>query len=117
MFTFISGMKYQSNLNEIDKSEQKSQADTSSKVFEWPPKDDAQTDSKFQLLALFLFLLKLVKKIKKTIFFKWRAPIFSEPFWMNIPIHITELQCRNRFNWIATNWFFIQLLNEIKLIL
>lgn len=48
MFTFISGMKYQSNLNEIDKSEQKSQADTSSKVFEWPPKDDAQTDSKLQ---------------------------------------------------------------------
>lgn len=42
----FSGMKYQSNLNEIDKSEQKSQADSSSKVFEWPSKDEPHAHSK-----------------------------------------------------------------------
>lgn len=42
----ISGIKYQSNLNEIDKFEQKSQADILSKVYEWPAKDDSH-DSKF----------------------------------------------------------------------
>lgn len=40
-------MKYQSNLNEIDKSEQKSQVDSSSKVFEWPSKDESHAESKF----------------------------------------------------------------------
>lgn len=41
------GLKYQSNLNEIDKSEQKSQVDSSSKVFEWPSKDEEHADSKY----------------------------------------------------------------------
>ncbi|XP_055296835.1 lachesin-like [Sitodiplosis mosellana] len=39
------GLKYQSNLNEIDKSEQKSQGDSSSKVFEWPSKDESHAAS------------------------------------------------------------------------
>lgn len=30
------GIKYQSNLNEIDKFEHKSQSDTASKAYEWP---------------------------------------------------------------------------------
>lgn len=30
-------VKYQSNLNEIDKFEHKSQSDSSSKVYDWPP--------------------------------------------------------------------------------
>lgn len=54
----FSGMKYQSNLNEIDKSEQKSQADSSSKVFEWPSKDESHAESKF---ANYLFLFNLQK--------------------------------------------------------
>lgn len=41
------GMKFQSNLNEIDKFEQKSQADSSSKVYEWPSKDEAHVESKY----------------------------------------------------------------------
>lgn len=40
-------MKFQSNLNEIDKFEQKSQADSSSKVYEWPSKDEAHVESKY----------------------------------------------------------------------
>lgn len=48
MFLF-SGLKYQSNLNEIDKSEQKSHVDSSSKVFEWPSKDESHADSKWNL--------------------------------------------------------------------
>lgn len=42
------GMKFQSNLNEIDKFEQKSQADSSSKVYEWPSKDEAHIESKYK---------------------------------------------------------------------
>lgn len=42
------GMKFQSNLNEIDKFEQKSQADSSSKVYEWPSKDEAHVESKYK---------------------------------------------------------------------
>lgn len=46
-FFGILGIKYQSNLNEIDKSEQKSQsADSSNKVHEWPSKDESFTESK-----------------------------------------------------------------------
>lgn len=41
------GLKFQSNLNEIDKFEQKSQADSSSKVYEWPSKDEAHVESKY----------------------------------------------------------------------
>lgn len=41
-------MKFQSNLNEIDKFEQKSQADSSSKVYEWPSKDEAHVESKYK---------------------------------------------------------------------
>lgn len=43
------GMKFQSNLNEIDKFEQKSQADSSSKVYEWPSKDEAHVESKLKM--------------------------------------------------------------------
>lgn len=51
----ISGIKYQSNLNEIDKFEQKSQSDILSKVYEWPTKDQSH-DSKFYFLKQsFLF--------------------------------------------------------------
>lgn len=47
-------MKYQSNLNEIDKSEQKLQVDSSSKVFEWPSKDESHADSKFFSLSFYV---------------------------------------------------------------
>lgn len=46
MYALFLGMKFQSNLNEIDKFEQKSQADSSSKVYEWPSKDEAHVESK-----------------------------------------------------------------------
>lgn len=55
----ISGIKYQSNLNEIDKFEQKSQTDILSKVYEWPAKDDSH-DSKFYFLKQsFIFSSKI----------------------------------------------------------
>lgn len=58
LFSF-SGLKYQSNLNEIDKSEQKSQVDSSSKVFEWPSKDEAHVDSEFNFNLICVYRIKL----------------------------------------------------------
>lgn len=40
------GLKFQSNLNEIDKFEQKSQADNPIKAYDWTPKDEAHVESK-----------------------------------------------------------------------
>lgn len=45
-------MKYQSNLNEIDKSEQKSQSDSGSKVYEWPSKENSHVESKLNIYNL-----------------------------------------------------------------
>lgn len=51
---FYAGIKYLSNLNEIDMSEQKSQVDSSSKVFEWPSKDESHAESsKFAFSIIF----------------------------------------------------------------
>lgn len=81
----ISGLKYQSNLNEIDKSEQKSQVDSSSKVFEWPPKDESHADSKFiavnfivihfceQYFLKALFRCAFIHRFLMTFFFALRA--------------------------------------------
>lgn len=44
----FSGLKFQSNLNEIDKFEQKSQADSASKAYEWPTQDGAHANSKYK---------------------------------------------------------------------
>lgn len=78
----VSGMKYQSNLNEIDKSEHKSQADGSSKVYEWPSKEESHTNSKwfffrwiwlnfvfFYYLFLFVYNFGLFRFIRKKIWF------------------------------------------------
>lgn len=44
----FSGLKFQSNLNEIDKFEQKSQADSASKAYEWPTQDGTHANSKYK---------------------------------------------------------------------
>lgn len=57
---YISGLKYQSNLNEIDKSEQKSHVDSSSKVLEWPSKDESRAASK--CFEFKLFLMRILER-------------------------------------------------------
>lgn len=42
----MKGTKHQSNLNDIDKSEQKSSASESAKGFDWKPKVDTENSGK-----------------------------------------------------------------------
>lgn len=48
----IVGAKYQSNLNEIDKSERKSVGDKSK--IEWPPEEEKTSDGKIFLLSFLM---------------------------------------------------------------
>lgn len=53
----FAGTKYQSNLNDIDKSEQKSIVDSSNKMIDWPSKDDNSSNSSTKIMFKSMHLL------------------------------------------------------------
>lgn len=75
----VPGTRYQSNLNEIDKSEQKSQVDGSSKVIEWSTKDESHAASKCffaddHFLFIFLWFSVFFDLLKRSLFaFIWMS--------------------------------------------